>query len=323
MKNRSPKLLLTILTALVLSVNGVAQNKVSQGELPVYTADSLASGNYKDILISFFQLAFNNLTGPNKELNFNSNPFAVMLRGNPDLARDVNYYKYRALRKLNFNFGLKLDTSYHFNGFSAGIKYALINERDSTTSKFLFKNLQNDPLNVEVKQLKLKLLQYLNSTYPAGDPASRAQRIAFSQAMDSLTDTDYTPFNTLDTSFQKTVVSIAWQNNLRTFLALVTANPGMSIQQTLDASFGDMKNAIKNNLLWTIGISDTTYKDQYAFSNIVITTELSKGIFKPKPGSNLELNINASLNFTDDSLRVGRNLKRCILYFTPGVNWVI
>jgi len=313
MKNRSLKLLVTA-AVLAIAMHSTAQKKLSSDALPVFTADSLASGNYKDILTSFFQLAFDNLTGPNKALNFSSNPYAVMLRGNPDLARDVNYYKYRMLRKLNFNFGLNLDTSYHFNGFSAGIKYALINQRDSTTSKFLFHNLQNDPLNMDLKVLDVKLNEYVASI------TDREQRRAFALTLNYYRDT---AFSALDTSFRNTVIGIARQNNLQVFLQQVNTNPDASLQQTLDATFGNLKMAIKNKLLWTIAVSDTTYKDQFAFSNIVFSTELSKGIFKPQPGSNLELNIRASLNLTDDSLRVGRNLKRCILNFEPGVNWVI
>jgi hypothetical protein len=46
----------------------------------VLTADSLASGNYKDVLTSFFQLSFDKLTGKDKELKFSSNPYAVMMK---------------------------------------------------------------------------------------------------------------------------------------------------------------------------------------------------------------------------------------------------
>ena len=81
------------------------------------TADSLASGNYKDVLTSFFQLAFDKLTGKNKELKFSSNPYAIMLRANPELAIDSAYIRHKVLRNLNFNFSLKLDTSYKFNAF--------------------------------------------------------------------------------------------------------------------------------------------------------------------------------------------------------------
>ena len=90
---------------------------------PALTADSLATGNYKDVLTSFFQLAFNRFIGDDKEIRFASNPFAVMAKADTSLLMDAKYYKYRHLRDLNFSFAAKLDSSYKFNGFSSGIKY--------------------------------------------------------------------------------------------------------------------------------------------------------------------------------------------------------
>src|SRR5215203_293069 len=125
--------LLVLHSTLICAGQQITASKVKT----ILTADSLRSGNAKDVLTSFFQLSFNRLTGPDKELNFNSNPFAIMLKSNPELAIDSDYYRYRALRKTNFGFGIKLDTSFRFNGFSSGIKYALIDQRDSSTSKLL------------------------------------------------------------------------------------------------------------------------------------------------------------------------------------------
>lgn len=56
----------SVLTAgllVCLTVSVFAQKKVAN---PVLTADSLATGNYKDVLNSFFQLAFERMTSPNK-----------------------------------------------------------------------------------------------------------------------------------------------------------------------------------------------------------------------------------------------------------------
>ena len=47
---------------------------------PILTADSLATGNYKDVLNSFFQFAFDRLTSPDKTLKFTGTPFAVMAK---------------------------------------------------------------------------------------------------------------------------------------------------------------------------------------------------------------------------------------------------
>src|SRR5690349_6908044 len=67
------------------------------GTTRILTADSLAGGAYKDIFTSFLQLAFDNLTGPNKSLQFNSNPYAIMLKHNDSLASYHYYKKYTPL----------------------------------------------------------------------------------------------------------------------------------------------------------------------------------------------------------------------------------
>lgn len=324
MKLRFAKYLLILCMAIVASAGSSAQESSLVSSAPVFSADSLASGNFKDILTSFYQLAFDNLAGPNKELNFNSNPFAIMLRNNPKLAIDKDYYRYRALRKLNFGFGIRLDTSFRFSGFSSTIRYALINKRDSTTSKMLFYNLGQDPLNLDVKKLQIKLLDYLNQNYPSGDTNNISFRKAFNdQLRKMVSGNPYIPFNSLDGNFRMTVDSIAKVHQLHTLSALIESDPSASIQQQLDETFKNLKSDIKNDLLWTVSVSDTTYKDQFLFSNITFATELSKGLTKPKPGSNLELNIRAYLNFTDDSLLLKRDLKRVFFSFEPGVNWVI
>jgi hypothetical protein len=69
---------------------------------PILTADSLATGNYKDVLNSFFQLAFDRLTSPDKTLKFTGTPFAVMAKLDTVLLVDTIYKKYRTLRNLNY-----------------------------------------------------------------------------------------------------------------------------------------------------------------------------------------------------------------------------
>jgi len=296
----------------------LAQTNSSGHVKTLLTADSLASGNVKDVLTSFFQLAFNKLTGPNKELNFNSNPFAIMLKSDPSLAIDYNYFKYRILRKTNFGFGIKLDTSFRFNGFSSGIKYALIDKRDSSTSKLLFENLLNEPLGKEADELQKQLGERAITI------TDRDERRKFSNSMRNFFNTDV-PFDKLDPAFQDVVRKIIEgdKNAFPLIGALLQSPTTFNIKKEQKKAYDQLKAEIKDDLLWTIGLSDTTYKNQFFFSNVLLNTELVKGLGKPKPGSNLEVNIRAALNFVDDTLAKGRDLKRCILNFEPGFNWVI
>jgi len=309
-----------IIAFLLVLAQPVQSQTTKSSVKTILTADSLASGNLKDILTSFFQLSYDKLTGPNKELNFSSNPYALLLKANPSAALDINYPKYRHLRKLNFGFGLKLDTSYKFNGFSSGIKYALIDQRDATTSKMLFRELGSDTLSQEINSLQLSLTNFIITTFPNTSP----DRLKYIDLVTKMFTDTLTAFNQLDTVFQRMVKTVAAQNGLNRFSRLIQSNPKVNVRKESQLHFADLKQELKKKLLWTISLSDTTYKDEFFFSNIVIRTELLKGLAKKlKPGSNWEFNTQASLNFTDDTASKGRDLKRSIFRFEPGLNWVI
>lgn len=306
-----------ILQVIMIAGTGAvqAQNKVTAKQV-IQTADSLASGTKKDVLVSFFQLAFNKLTGPNKELNFNSNPFAVMLKSNPNLAIDSNYQKYNVLRKLNFGFGLKLDTSYRFNGFSSGIKYALIDRRDSSTSRQLFEGLQQDDLNKEGNALQVKLDERRKTIT---DSAAKLKFFRETRAF-----YNGQSFNQLDSGFRAAVKEIVnSQSDFPRIAKLVNSTTDFNLRKLQQKTYDSLKNLIKSGLLWTVGVSDTTYKNQFMFSNILFKTELLKGIGAYKPGSNWEFTSQASLQLLDDTLRKGRDLRRSVLNVEPGFNWVI
>lgn len=280
----------------------------------ILTADSLASGNFKDVLTSFFQLAFNDLTGKNKELNFSSNPYALMLKSDPNLATDVNYQKYRHLRKLNFSVGLKMDTSFRFNGFSFGAKYALINNRDSTTSKWLFDELGNDSLNREFDTLATYLFNYIEDNNSSD---------AFIAEADSLLESRVTAYSSLSQSLRHVSDSIIAAHNLVTLQRILKENPAAILKVASEQGFKELKEELRTKGLWTVGFSDTTYKDAFVFSNILLYSQYLKGFSKQKAGSNFELDIRASLNMMDDSTRAARELKRCLFNAEAGINWVI
>ena len=329
MKYTFKKILYTLLLLMYINTVAAQEEAPLENAAPIFTADSLVSGNTKDVLTKFFQLAFNNLTGNNKEFNFNSNPFAVMLKSNPRLNIDHYYSKYNSLRKLNFGFGIKLDTSYRFNGFFSGIKYAVIDERDYTTSRLFAVGLQVNGFAAERKRLNTALRDFAQARFQARFQASaktdadRKERNEF-LAMVSEFFNKEKPFDSLDTSFKKIVMDIVQERNLQNINNLLSADPSSSLRTNDMKVFEALKDSIKNCALWTIGLSDTTYRDQFAFSNVVLNTEFSKGIFKPRPGTNnIELNIKAAANFLKDTMQTGNNLKRVVFDIEAGVNWVI
>jgi hypothetical protein len=95
-------------------------------------ANNMKTGNWQDVLSNFFQIGLSDLTGPNKAFNFSSSLFALKLKTSPSLNVDTEYIRHNFDRNFQFNFSLKLDSQYNFNGFSGGLTWAAINKRDTT-----------------------------------------------------------------------------------------------------------------------------------------------------------------------------------------------
>ena len=296
----------------MLSISSNAQNKKIAA---IITADSLASGNYKDVLTSFFQIAFDKLTGKDKELKFSSNPYAVMMKANPDLEIDYNYKKNRVLRNLNFNFSLKLDTSYRFNGFSSGISYALINKRDFTVYKE-FIRLAIDK-NAEFNKLQNGISQALSGIEDA-DLKKRFRE----QGNKLLNDESYT-YDKLDDDIKQRVLKILTDSNLTRIVKLIKNNSTANIAKSCRDGYNEVKKSFQSKPLLLLSITDTTAKDEFLFSNITLKAEYLKGFGMSKPGANWELNIPATVNFVDDISLTGRDLKRSVFRIEPGINLVI
>ena len=282
------------------------------------TADSLATGNYKDVLNSFFQLALNRFTGPDKELKFTSSPFAVIARLDTTMLKTDKYIKYRRLRDLNFSFAAKLDTSYKFNGFSSGVKYALINRRDETVSNAFLVMVAEDSVVKELFLLNDSLERYISSlsSQPALQDSVRAQRTRFFRDKKM-------NFNQLDKEFQKAIKRIAKRDSLVHVLARIEEDPTYNVRKQADEIYEKLKKNFNNRLLWTVGVSDTTYKDQFMFSNVVFTTEAVQGLLNSDHRGNIEYNLKAAYQLVDDTLKAGRDLKRGLLNVEGGFNFIL
>lgn len=301
----------------VISVNILTSIAYSQsGENLPLSADSLATGNYKDVLNSFFQLGFNNIIGPNKALSFTSNPYAVIAKLDTSLSIDREYYKYRYLRRLNFSFSTNFDSSYKFNGFSSGLKYALIDKRDETVSNaFRSASLENNKVK-EAFVINEELTAYIATLSSTPELQNK-----FTEEKTKFTRGEIN-FNELDHKIQDKVKEIIIIKKLEYISGVIKADPNFNFKKTIKDIYKDIKEYYNNKLLWTIGVTDTTYKDQFMFSNVVVSTELLKGIDSLK-SSDIEINLRSTLQFRDDSLKENRDLKRCVFNIQPGVNFVL
>lgn len=302
---------------LLLYINKSFAQENPDRPIPVFTADSLASGNYKDVLTSFFQLAFDNLVGPQKELKFTSNPYAIMMRGNPKLAVDTSYLKYSALRNLNFGFGIRLDSNFRFNGFTSAINYAIINKRDYTVYREFLDIVENK--NAQYSQMT-------DSIAALASDLAATNRQLFMRVVDQWrklnSRKETLTINQVDDSVKAVLLDVATRAQLDEVATMIRNNSNESVFQRTDAVYHSARELFKNRLLWTAGISDTTYSDQFFFSNIVLSTQLLKGFTNPDKPGGLELDLRGALNFQDDSLRSGRDLRRSALMLEGGINYV-
>ncbi|HEY0679670.1 MAG TPA: hypothetical protein VGD17_15400 [Chitinophagaceae bacterium] len=304
-----------ITTALLFCT--LENSALAQAKKPLpLTADSLATGNYKDVFKSFFQVALDRLTSNNKDIQFTSNPFAIMARADTSLLIDTSYLKYKALRNLNFAFSAKLDSSYKFNGFSSGITYAIINRRDITVSQYFLSEAYraNDEFN--------KVFPHLTAFVTGITDADK--KIKLNDQLNAFFFDSTTSFKDLDPDLQNAIREKAKVVQANHLLTLIKNDPKLKLAKLIRANYDSVRTNFQNRLLLTAGISDTTYKDKFMFSNVVLTTNLVKGFTRqPNRVVGLELNIKGAYQFLDDTLTGGRDLKRQALNFESGINMVI
>ena len=303
--------LISVTLLVLLQSTVLGQSTTSTMQL---TADSLTTGNAKDVFKSFLQLAFDRFTSDNKELKFSSNPFAIMAKMDTTLLVDNNYVKYRHLRNLNLSFSGKLDSSYHFNGFSSGITYALVNQRDETVSKSF---VQSVLLKDDFSKVNLYLTAFITGL-PVKDST---KQMAFLDQANKWMENDLT-YDKLDPELQKVIKDSATTNNNAYFLSLLNKDSTLNFRAAAFHVYDSLRSLFQKRWLVTVGVSDTSYKDHFMFSNVVLTAEILKGISNPNHVVGMELDVKGAYRFLDDTLKAKRDLQRKILDVEGGVNVV-
>lgn len=293
---------------------------ITKAVAPIFLSDSLKSSNYKDNFVSFYQLALHNIIGTEKEIQFSSNPFAIMARGNKSLLIDTNYLKYRHLRDINFNVDILLGPNFHLSGFNAGVKYALVNARDITVSKKFIKDILNseegkefEELGEEEARLSSKILKKIKDPDLKNRVADQLHRL-FAQ------DSKFT-YRQMDKDVKKEVDAGIEQLQLMALKRAFELYPDVNLYEVYTLDYNRMKDAFMNKPLWTIG-ANISALDQLRVSGAVFDTELLFG-WSGKDGTrSLEMDIKALFNMANDSLSPGNDLQRMLGTFEPGVNFI-
>lgn len=310
MKRNIMNLCCTVVLIIIFNKTFAQRTDLTQ---KIITADSLATGNFKDVFTSFYQLAISNLTGSDKELNFTSNPYSIMLRSNPKLAEFKDYYRYRILRKLNFSVNAKLDSNNNFNGFATGLSYAIINNRDFTIKEAFLPQAHRDKTYDELHKVftreRLKI--------PNGSPKDILVGLEVQKLFNDSTFT----FDQLDTAVRRWIFEID-DPAIYVLKNLTSLDKKINIFKEKNKQYDSVVNIYAQRLLWKVGVSDTSYRNGKLFKAVQLSTELLKGITKPSGAVHLELNLKATVNYSDDSIQTTKKLDRQIFSIEPGINLV-
>lgn len=304
-----PNRILLVFAFFFMAMGIKAQTEEKKG---VFTEEDLSSGNYKDVFRSFFQLAFNQLTSEEKEFAFATNPYAIMVKLDENKLKTEEYLKYTWLRRFNISFAGKLNEANRFNGFSSGIKYAIINQRDETVSRLFLQQALN--ASAERTSLNQALSAYIQSF--SGDGASQANT-----EVNSIMNGD-AKFKDLSPALQSKLKELAGSGNFNNLKKLIDKSNDFNLKQVAIDDYKAIKTNFQKRWLVTLGVSDTTYTDKFRFSTVVLSAEILKGISNPGKKVDVELSINGGYNFVNDTLNAGRDLDRRALQVESGFNFI-
>jgi hypothetical protein len=292
-----------------------AQETVSLKEALI--ADSLSSANTKDVLSNFFQLALNNLMGEQREFKFTGNLFAIMLKRNPDLKVDTNYVRYKAARNLNMDLNAKLDSGNKFNGFSIGLKYAIINKRDVTTSRVFLEEVNK---RVQINKAIFKdVAKAISAKYSENDSLKILLSLELNDFSNKNGELKFSQLNPL--------LRELLNNETQKYSEIVSGKlpdfSKKSIGQMNEEFFRNHIKDYQNKPLLTSSFDLVSYTDEFRLSNVNFTLDYLMGTSNHQRITDVEIIAKASMGFGDDSTKADRDLSRSIFSGEAGINWVI
>ncbi len=113
-----------------MSFSLFAQNLSTEAKLAIKETESTKSGNFQDVIASFYQLAIKNISQDEKTLEFNTTLFSLFKNYDKDILKTrsrkgIDFYQ-------NFQIGGKvnLNSQYNIEGYGASITYSPINDRN-------------------------------------------------------------------------------------------------------------------------------------------------------------------------------------------------
>lgn len=306
MKYTKPALIFILL--LLSAVQNMAQGSKDAKD-SIRTAADLKTGNSQDVLVSFFQLALNDITGEKRSLKFQSSLFAIKAKTDESLWIDKNYLKEKFSRNFVVSISPAFDSSFKFKSNTLGFKYAIVNNRDKTIFDF------SKPTDMVFLALKKSALEEYARTFPDTTRNSRYQ-IAENFFLDE-EEENRTSFDNLPEDF-KVLLKKHMGNSIFAKFTII------QFRDYLRDQYKSLAKYVENRGLLTVEGAFSSFSNGKLFSGVNVTAEYLKGLIPENTKMNIELNLKASVNFSDDSLNLKANdLNRQVFNFSGGFNWII
>jgi hypothetical protein len=271
---------LIVIIFLGFSSNAQVDNKTKEYLKNIQNSENSKSGNYKDILTSFFQLATTNFTGDEKTLEMNTTLFAIKAKADTTLITG-NFQEERFSRNFQFNFKLNLDDKYKYKGFTGGATYAVINARDRRlavlTRTFYGEKFENYRTIIEA------ILPELNNNLSPEDTKK------LTQAAETLTNNE--KYDNKDNKFYDLIIEKFKEKASK--IENIKHKDSKDYTTYLETLEANEFTKIDAKALWTVSI-DGTAGEKGKFNKASIGTIFLQGI-KEKS----ELDVRAKLIYAD------------------------
>lgn len=278
-----------------------------QAKALIRTENDLKSGNWQDVLASFFQLGIQDITSQNRAIEFKANLFALKAKTDSTLLIDTNYIKQNFSRNFQFNFALKLDSQYRFNGAKVGFSYAIINRRDSSLL-----NLMNTPADTYFIQF-MDSLQFVLNRYEMSFPKEGS---FFKNPKDSIL---YFETKAIITRQLESGERFNPKLYPKAFLQFANFDIIEKNYRMFDSLYQIELAKVRQRPLLTLSAYGTFINEPGIFSEGKAELIYLQGL--TKKGRNLELDVRASINMVDTI--TAKLTKRVEIKSTAGCNWAI
>ncbi|MDI1256293.1 MAG: hypothetical protein PSV16_09330 [Flavobacterium sp.] len=224
-------------------------------------AENSKSGNFKDILNGFYQLAFKTLSKDEKAIEFNSSLFAFIKKHDNDILKTRTRADIRFLRNFQVNTKINLDDEFNFNGYSAGFTYAIVNERDRS-----FVNLTGTDYDLHNVEFKRLLMGVTNSYLIPGPPGiTAADRSILTESLNTISNDIVNDRDSGEALYATVVADLDAAIAASPYFGALPGAPytTVSARALISGLRATHMNNLENKPLWTIstdGIADKNNK---------------------------------------------------------------